>query len=473
LYSTNVEPLAAVFRHHSKIHNRMLVIVSDLHLSDGSTANNVDPSVFTDILFPEIVLNALKDRAKEIRIVLLGDILDLVRTDYWARVERDERPWNGSLDPRTAMNVNPKTLLHYEAILRDILSKPWTRALTSEISGLRGKLSRELPDLPVRVSYVIGNHDRVLVNYPSLKEMIAQTMTDIDDLEFPPSVIAPEYGVLARHGHEWDEDNHGYEFLKRVLQPGAAVDRFSEESYRVQTIGEAVTAELIAGLISELSKSTTFAPALIEKIKDVNNVRPVRDAIRWLEWMARNTLTDPEKSVVVGAFIAAVERVVGTGIAHRWGKIKRDIPLIRGDFVDKLQELLFMIRHASFDALRLAVSIYNSFDRLMGSGVDDFVRGAKEEWERGLPDEIQYIVYGHTHNARTDFFRETADGRVRMYINTGTYLPLIEQCEGEGFASINRMTMTFFYRVDETGKKRPTVGPSVEIWDGRRRKTYR
>jgi hypothetical protein len=35
------------------------------------------------------------------------------------------------------------------------------------------------------------------------------------------------------------------------------------------------------------------------------------------------------------------------------------------------------------------------------------------------------------------------------------------------------MTMTFSYRADETGKKGPTDGPSVEIWDGRRRETYR
>src|SRR5437867_386443 len=58
----------------------VLVLISDLHLTDGSTAINVDPSAFT--LLGEEIAASYKDRgAREMHLVLLGDIYDLVRTD--------------------------------------------------------------------------------------------------------------------------------------------------------------------------------------------------------------------------------------------------------------------------------------------------------------------------------------------------------------------------------------------------------
>ena len=62
----------------------MLVILSDLHFSDGTTSVNVVPEVFTKILFPQINSKLSADANKninEIHIVLAGDIFDMVSTD--------------------------------------------------------------------------------------------------------------------------------------------------------------------------------------------------------------------------------------------------------------------------------------------------------------------------------------------------------------------------------------------------------
>ena len=66
----------------------MLVAISDLHITDERTAINVPQGAF-DILEREIIANAADRKASEIHLVLLGDIFDLVRTDYWHRKTRD------------------------------------------------------------------------------------------------------------------------------------------------------------------------------------------------------------------------------------------------------------------------------------------------------------------------------------------------------------------------------------------------
>lgn len=80
-------------RHESSGEINILVLISDLHITDKSTAFNVDPDAFTKILKPKIKDMANKRGETEIHLVLLGDIFDLVRTDYWHRcILRKDRP---------------------------------------------------------------------------------------------------------------------------------------------------------------------------------------------------------------------------------------------------------------------------------------------------------------------------------------------------------------------------------------------
>ena len=56
----------------------MLVIISDIHLTDGTSGKTIHSGAFEKFAFH------LKDmaetaKAKEIEIVLLGDIIDLIR----------------------------------------------------------------------------------------------------------------------------------------------------------------------------------------------------------------------------------------------------------------------------------------------------------------------------------------------------------------------------------------------------------
>ena len=158
----------------------MLVIFSDIHLTDGTAAINVAPDAF-QILFDEVKNNAINKQVKEIRIIMLGDIFDFVRTDYWLKLDRKERPWNGNLDSNTGMNTYPGVEQHYATILNNILATASGEAFINLFNSLK---KEEKITVPVIINYVVGNHDRAFNNYDSLKVILKNRLLKIENIEF-------------------------------------------------------------------------------------------------------------------------------------------------------------------------------------------------------------------------------------------------------------------------------------------------
>jgi hypothetical protein len=60
-----------------------------------------------------------------------------------------------------------------------------------------------------------------------------------------------------------------------------------------------------------------------------------------------------------------------------------------------------------------------------------------------------------------------------MYINTGTYLPLIARtADRRSFASSLQMSLVYLYREDEDAGGKRLGTTSLDIWTGIRRKVY-
>jgi hypothetical protein len=61
-----------------------------------------------------------------------------------------------------------------------------------------------------------------------------------------------------------------------------------------------------------------------------------------------------------------------------------------------------------------------------------------------------------------------------MYINTGTFLPLIERAlDDKSFWQGHRMTYVCFYSEEEDKEGRRDNGPTIDLWNGLRRKLYK
>lgn len=449
----------------------MLVLLSDLHLTDGSTARNVNPEAFS--LMAALVRDTAARRgAREIHLVLLGDILDLVRSDYWLRggVAPDDRPWGGSPDPRTAINANGAMVeRQFAAVLEGILATGTAAAFGRAIASLGEGAG------PLLVTYVIGNHDRVLWNFPSLRARVTRAFPAIDT--FVTGLESPEYAVLARHGHEWDEQCHGWHFREQVLLPGARVDQFAPEAYQVMAIGEVITAELMGGLVHHVREGG--APAtLVEQVMEVNNLRPILDVFGWLEWMGESR-TEPHQRLLLEALRAAIDGVLASRLARQWDRLRRDI-LLSADLVDRLQQARAVLMGADFRSFRGRVEtvrrLQGVFTRIVGEEEDRLLRGAAAE-EALQPAhtsrEVRHVVYGHTHRAAHRYFSAERDGRARMYVNTGTYLPLITRtADRRSFASSLQMSLVYLYREDEDTEGKRAGTSSMDIWTGIRRKVY-
>jgi hypothetical protein len=151
----------------------MLIVFSDVHLTDESTAGNVHASAF-ERLSEEIEDAAQQKAARELHVLLLGDIFDLVRTGWWheqqaaGKLSVADRPWNGTLDPSTGMNADVTNVeSQFQQVLKGILRTESCRALLAMLNDLPA-VGGQRP----AVTYVIGNHDRALHNFPSLQDAL-------------------------------------------------------------------------------------------------------------------------------------------------------------------------------------------------------------------------------------------------------------------------------------------------------------
>ncbi len=449
----------------------MLVLVSDLHLCDERTARNVSHEAF-DLVASLVLDTARKRKAKELHLVLLGDILDLVRTDYWHRkISAERRPWGGRLDRRTAMNVDSAAVeAQFAEVLRGILATPAAKALADAMREMAAGT------VPFGATYVVGNHDRVLWNFPALQQQVKQAFPQITAIRH--SFESTEYAVLARHGHEWDVNTHGWQFRERVLRPGPPVDRFAPEAYEVMAIGEVITAELMGGLI-HYAREGGVPEGVVKQLLDINNLRPLPDVFEWLEWFGEGR-GQTNQRLLYEALRRALDGVLESSLAREWDHLRRDV-IVSADLVDRLQQARDILLGASFGSFRGRVEAFRKlqqvFARIFGEEDDRLLKGAWSEEAFQARNEgkgIQRVIYGHTHRPRHDYLSGYRDGRVKMYINTGTYLPLITRAADQrSFASSMLMTLVYLYRVDEDLDGKQPGTSSMDIWNGVRRKIYR
>jgi UDP-2,3-diacylglucosamine pyrophosphatase LpxH len=452
----------------------MLVVISDLHLTDCSTASNPHETAFK-LLVDELKGNVDAKAPTEIHVLLLGDIFDLVRTSWWHEnvPNSKQRPWDGTLDPATAMNTNTAAIeKQFAEVLERVLAQP---SSTEFVKGLKSLTETRLD---TRITYVVGNHDRVLNNFESLRTRVARAFAPVP-VTFANEFHDPQYAISARHGHEWDPHCHGWEFLTKVLDRKSKAGRFDPRVYQVMAIGEVITAELMGGFVWHVDQNLP-APAdepYRRLIREVNNLRPMSDAIGWISWVAQ-AQTPRYLKATSQAFRSALRATLNTSLAKQWDHVKTDL-IFSGDITDYLSKALTVLNQPNgMKKLQALVPLFQKFEAALaifrGHGEDGLYKGAASQFEDGaLPAGTQYLVYGHTHQARQDFFKANLDGTVQMYVNTGTFLPLIQQtADRRSYARSNRMTFLCFYRADEDTAGREGNGPTMDVWDGLKRKDY-
>lgn len=408
----------------------MIIFVSDLHLTDGTSGTTIKPGAFEkfvkqvdDMVYPETV--------QDVKVVFLGDILDVIRSTKW--LDSGARPWDAN-----SQELKDKTTKIVEAIV----SSPNNKACGKYLSDLKDKLKKKKVQ-NITFEYVIGNHDWLINRYPETRRLAADFLcmdypADREVPKFEGDFYNSPHKVFARHG-----DIH---------------DPFNFEGNRdASSLGDAIVIDLLNKFPDAVGKKAKNPDekALVGQLKEIDNVRPLIDAPKWIQGFCAGKKKEEERLVketwdeIVDQFF----RIKFIKDHDSWWPL---------DKVDGLQALLTISKGLPMRALSsLPLKRFN-LER------GDYQKKASEE-HSALANEAEFIIYGHTHEhmmVPLDVVQTRAGVLNKLYINTGTWRRTHQQTEIEDpqqnieFMSWDVMTFVAIYQ----GKERQ--GRRFEVWNG-------
>ena len=465
----------------------MLVVISDLHLNDGSAApENISAKAFA-IWMAEVLALARHNKAQELVLLYLGDMVDLLRTEYWfypkagdplgaQEIETfplEHRPW-GDRD----INLHPDQLsqacrTRAIEILRKICleAREQLAYLRGDADGIKSELAAL--GIPIRRFYIPGNHDRLFWVDPTVRQEMLQALgAKVLPGPRPFEAILPEYGLLARHGHEWDPWN--YEACQEKRLPV----ELQADDYKRVPIGDPITTELLARLpylvTASLPReiSDDVRVQVYEQLRHIEDVRPLSKALHWVLVEPASVAAGYDKATqnaIVATMNTAAKQIIANFMQIPFVKAwltKHDKWNLGLDEADKLQEIHQWSKVLNIKSLDKILKIAEKFGL---TKEDDDSRTADRELAYAAG--TRFCVYGHTHNFRHVPMSHTRNLEDLVYFNSGTWRPRVAQArDKKSFASYKEMTYLVFYRVDEDLGSRGSKSLSYELWNGMMKK---
>lgn len=444
----------------------MLVIISDLHLTDGTTGTTISAAAFEDfrVRLQELAADA-SHRARgryepieAIDLVLLGDVFDLIRSTRWSNPGVTIRPWEHHTRP-------DELAAQIEDITKAVLKKN-EGALSILRACSTGEAIRvaEAPDgpeeapVPVRIHYMVGNHDWFYHLPGPAFDVIRTTVNEAMGLSndagpYPHDAeesdrlmeIFEGHRVYARHGDRYDSLN--YE---------------EEQGRDGATLGDALVVELINRFPHEVRRRLSGLPApFLDGLDELANVRPSLIVPVWIDALVNTSdLTKGQENEVKGIWNELADAVVELPFVR-----ERDRLFVL-DEVDALEATLHLSSRFSFgDIARIVTFIQERFWK----GGASFARHALKEpaYREGRAD---HIVYGHTHHFEVVPLNRRRDGQGQLvnqlYFNSGTWHAIHERTRESGsvmephFVPFHVMTYLAFFRDGERS------GRAFETWSG-------
>jgi len=445
----------------------MLIILSDLHLNDGTTGEPLSPEAF--VLFAdrlrELAMTASwrSDGAyrpiERIDIVLLGDTLDLLHSARW-HVPQAPRPWD---DPQShalidmigkisgdVLAQNQEALATLRALATDgqIALPPMLRASRPAASG------DEQPVL-VRIHYMVGNHDWFYhlpgEAYDALRQKLVEQMglANRADRPFPHDITESDellqtmrrHKVTARHGDLFDPLSYEGDRDFSGLSDAIEVDLIGRFAIQVeQTLGH------------ELPDAAVLA------LREIDQFRPLLLVPAWLDGMLDRTCPQPAvRKRVKQLWDRLAEELLSSRLVR-----ERDA-LSSANLVDGLSQAL---RFSKRRSTGWSAATLQWLRGLRGAEGDSFAAHALSE-----PDfrnrRAKHVVYGHTHAAEiVPLDASHAEGYVleQIYFNAGTwrrtFRPAAFAPSAQEFIASDAFGYLAFFQGDER------KGRSFESWTG-------
>ncbi|HBX71171.1 MAG TPA: hypothetical protein DEH25_17800 [Chloroflexi bacterium] len=464
----------------------MLVIVSDLHLTDGTTGLRISSGAFR--VFRERLADMAYDASKrdgdiyqpieEFDLVLLGDIFDLLRSTHWNDEEKGQpgfaRPWMDPNDPALIQKVekivdgilvqNAETLSVFRSLADGsaITLPPATKTNKVDSRVSRDPQSDKRLHVKVNIHYMNGNHDWYFhlpgPDYDRIRGKVIQQMGlknpatpfphDASESKVIQSIFN-QHKVTARHGDIYDPFN----YVKR-------------KGRNYSSLGDAIVVELfnpIPGLI-KAKLGNQLPDEFYEALAEMGSIRPSTMTPVWIaSLLARHHVGEHQKDAINEIWRNLLDNFLKADILSELDE--------RGfDIVDKLELAFKGLKHLSLEKLDDLAPIADRLIHLQasisGAGEFGFDENATKE-AAYQSEDARFVVFGHTHGFKVVPLRTVSkDGKPleQVYINSGTWHPLHELGVAEpkkrSFIMHNSMSYLGFYREDER------KGRAYETWTG-------
>ncbi len=444
----------------------MLVICSDLHLTDGTLNRSLSTDAFS------ILAERIEDLAlaaswrsdgsyrpiEQLDVVLLGDVFDVLRSKHWARRPK-VRPWGNPHEPDFVEMVEGITdgILKKNcpalSMLRG-LAHQGVRVPPATASG-RPAQDAEAETIPVGIHYMVGDCDWVYhlpgQNYDAIREKIRQAMGLAGRLPRP-------------FAHDMSECDDLLQIMRRhkvAARHGDIFDPFSfEEDRNAASLSDGLVIELINRFPHEVEKALgeDLPEAVYQGLREIDSVRPLLLVPIWLDGLLERTCAFPSlRKQIKRIWNSLVEEFLEIDFVRNrdtWSS---------ADLVDGLERSL---RFSKRVAIGWAAAVTEWINKVRGASEQSYWRHAVTE-----PDfrnrRAKHIVYGHTHFAETvPLDASFAEGFVlnQMYFNAGTFRRVHQRTQlaptDHEFIAQDTMNYTVFFQGDER-KGRP-----YETWSG-------
>jgi UDP-2,3-diacylglucosamine pyrophosphatase LpxH len=429
----------------------MLVFISDLHFIDGTAgSHNIKPKAF-DYFFSDLrgIIEDKNNAIEEVIFVFLGDIFDLLRTTYWLTSPVNETPW-GTPAKAGALKV------HAETIFDDITANADNRASLKKIQSNFAKIQQKVPKF--EALYFPGNHDRLINQWDSLRKKVCDKLSlgHNPNVEFPHFKQFEDYGVFARHGHEFDFYNY---------EGGAA---FSPADYLEVPIGDPITTELVSRLPFEFKNridqsiyaqnlSEEERKRIVENFQEIDNVRPLGAVVEWLLYQVKDKaqwLID----IIEDTIDAVIRHFNELDFVKTWFA-RHDKWLDPFDKADQIQIALYILEKFKVFSLEKLFSLATKAGAVK---LGDPLMDAAPDEPALMAPSMRYVVYGHTHEPLVVPIRIRAQME-QIYLNTGTWRTRYQKSvRDNSFIGWKNMTYLIFYRDNE----RPGRQAEFETWTG-------
>ena len=445
----------------------MLVVVSDIHLWDGTIGVAVSEKTFS------LFANRLRELAyqaswraggmyrpiEEIDLLLLGDILDPLQSTLWLEKNMGEagyvRPWH---DPNSDLFVAKvreitRAILKNNARAIDVLKRLANGdAIYLPPGDKRGKpsfYSRERIMPKIRIHYMVGNHDWFYclpgIEYDAIRAEIIHAMglsNPVGPFPYGPENegelqdILNTYRLVARHGDLHDQ----FSYTPKLGRGGSS-------------LSDIYSTEVIFRFPFEVKRQLgdSLPDKLVQGISHMTNIRPmVATPLFLLEQINRHSTDSSQIQEIKKIWDAVTQEF-----------LELDILRTNEVFGPQKRNSLRMLFGLS---LRTSLPTMVSVSRLIRKYMtEEHVSIAKfAPQERAIKTgKADIVIYGHTHShevvAMDKKVKDIEDAQ-QIYINTGTWVTFYDYSQQrkrtQKTQPVNLLTCVALYRQGERQGKR-------------------